>query len=70
MPKEMLLEKANQLREIADSLEGYAGEMEGEESSEYGEMGEEPMAKESYSKGGKGSKVKMALLSMKKGFGK
>lgn len=34
MPKEMLLEKAQELRAIADSLESYAKEDAGEEKSE------------------------------------
>lgn len=69
MPKEMLMEKAASLREIADSLEAYASEMEGEETVEGEESSPEAYSSESSepSTGG-GDKIKMALAGMKKGM--
>jgi len=62
MPKQMLLDKASELRDIADSLESYASEMEDEETSE-GDIG---MTDSEASSGD--TKIKMAAAAIRKGL--
>lgn len=58
----MLLDKASELRDIADSLESYASEMEDEETSE----GEPGMTNSEASSGD--TKIKMAAAAIRKGL--
>lgn len=62
MPKEMLMEMASKLKEMASSLEGYAGE-DMEEGGEEESMPSPSSEKESY--GGGDAKVKMAISAIK-----
>lgn len=62
MPKQMLLDKASELRDIADSLENYANEMEGEETAEED-------TPSSMAPGGKDdTKIKMAAAAIRRGL--
>lgn len=66
MPKQMLIDMAQQLREQADSLEAYASELGEEEGSEEGS--ESPQITKSSTPNGGGDKVSLALSAMKKGM--
>lgn len=70
MPKEMLIEMASKLKEMADSLESYAGEDAQEEDAEGGMSASDspsPMGKD-YGEGG--AKIKMAASAIKRAMNK